>query len=84
MREIWTRPHYDTRTRRILVIGTMVALGRWEEFEMHVRAAGRGERLHHRRHQGDPLPAGDLLRRAGGQPRVVLTRNVLDAIATVG
>jgi 4-carboxymuconolactone decarboxylase len=37
--EIWTRPHYDTRTRRVLVIGTMVALGRWEEFEMHVRAA---------------------------------------------
>lgn len=37
--EVWTRPHYDTRTRRILVIGTMVALGRWEEFEMHVRVA---------------------------------------------
>ena len=25
--EIWTRPHYDERTRRILVIGTMIALG---------------------------------------------------------
>ena len=25
--EIWTRPHFDERTRRVLVIGTMVALG---------------------------------------------------------
>ena len=25
--EIWTRPHLDERTRRILVIGTMMALG---------------------------------------------------------
>jgi 4-carboxymuconolactone decarboxylase len=37
--EIWTRPHYDERTRRILVIGTMLALDKWEEFRMHVRAA---------------------------------------------
>lgn len=37
--EAWTRPHFDERTRRILVIGTMVALGRWEEFRLHVRAA---------------------------------------------
>ena len=29
----------DIRTRRVLVIGTLLALGRWEEFEMHVRAA---------------------------------------------
>jgi 4-carboxymuconolactone decarboxylase len=37
--EIWTRPHFDERTRRILVIGTLMALGKWEEFEMHIRAA---------------------------------------------
>ena len=37
--EIWTRPHFDERTRRILVIGTMMALGQWDEFRMHVRAA---------------------------------------------
>ena len=37
--EIWTRPHYDERTRRVLVIGTMLALDKWEEFRMHVRAA---------------------------------------------
>ena len=37
--EVWTRPHFDERTRRILVIGTMVALGKWDEFRLHVRAA---------------------------------------------
>jgi 4-carboxymuconolactone decarboxylase len=37
--EIWTRPHFDERTRRVLVIGTMMAIGRWEEFRLHVRAA---------------------------------------------
>ena len=37
--EVWTRPHFDERTRRILVIGTMVALGQWDEFRLHVRAA---------------------------------------------
>ena len=37
--EVWTRPHYDERTRRVLVIGTMLALDKWEEFRMHVRAA---------------------------------------------
>ncbi|HEX2653192.1 MAG TPA: 4-carboxymuconolactone decarboxylase [Xanthobacteraceae bacterium] len=37
--EIWTRPHYDERTRRIMVIATMMALDKWDEFRMHVRAA---------------------------------------------
>jgi len=37
--EVWTRPHYDDRTRRVLVIGTMIALGQWDEFRLHVRAA---------------------------------------------
>lgn len=39
--EIWTRPGLDIRSRRILVIGTMMATGRWEEFEMHAAAAMR-------------------------------------------
>jgi 4-carboxymuconolactone decarboxylase len=39
--EVWTRPHYDERTRRILVIGTMIALGQWDEFRLHVGAALR-------------------------------------------
>jgi Uncharacterized homolog of gamma-carboxymuconolactone decarboxylase subunit len=37
--EIWTRPHLDERTRRVLVIGTLLALGSWDEFRLHVRAA---------------------------------------------
>jgi len=37
--EIWTRPGLDIRTRRILVIGTLLALSRWDEFKMHARAA---------------------------------------------
>lgn len=41
--EIWTRPEFDHRTRRILVIGTMMGLGRWEEFRMHLRAALEGQ-----------------------------------------
>ncbi|HEV7705339.1 MAG TPA: 4-carboxymuconolactone decarboxylase [Gemmatimonadaceae bacterium] len=37
--EIWARPGLDIRTRRTLVIGTLVALGQHEELAMHVRAA---------------------------------------------
>src|SRR5262245_13089882 len=37
--EIWTRPGLDIRTRRILVLGTLIALGRFEEFRMHAGAA---------------------------------------------
>ena len=37
--EIWTRPGLDERTRRVLAIGTLVAIGRWEELRLHVRAA---------------------------------------------
>jgi 4-carboxymuconolactone decarboxylase len=37
--EIWTRPGLDQRSRRILVLGTLLALGRWPEFRMHARAA---------------------------------------------
>jgi 4-carboxymuconolactone decarboxylase len=39
--EIWQRPHYDERTRRVLVIGSMIALGHWDEFRLHVGAALR-------------------------------------------
>jgi len=35
---IWTRPGLDRRTRRLLALTTMSALGRWEEFRLHVRA----------------------------------------------
>lgn len=36
--ELWTRPTFDDRTRRLLVLAMMVALKSWEEFELHVRA----------------------------------------------
>ena len=36
--EIWSRPVLDDRTRRLLVLALMAALGRWEEFRMHLAA----------------------------------------------
>ena len=36
--EIWTRPGLDRRTRSCMVLTTMIALGHWDEFRMHVRA----------------------------------------------
>lgn len=37
--EIWTRPGLDRRTRSCITLTALVALGRLEELEMHVRAA---------------------------------------------
>ena len=34
---IWTRPGLSRRTRRLLALATAAALGRWEEFGLHVR-----------------------------------------------
>jgi 3-oxoadipate enol-lactonase/4-carboxymuconolactone decarboxylase len=34
---IWTRPGLDHATRRLLVLATTAAMGRWEEFRLHVR-----------------------------------------------
>jgi 4-carboxymuconolactone decarboxylase len=39
--EIWTRPGLDAQTRRLLVLAMTIALGRDEEFELHLRAALR-------------------------------------------
>jgi 3-oxoadipate enol-lactonase/4-carboxymuconolactone decarboxylase len=36
---VWTRPGLDHRTRRLLVLAMTSALGRWEEFRLHLRAA---------------------------------------------
>lgn len=41
--EIWTRPVFDDRTRRLLTLGMMVAMGRWGEFELHVRQGLQAE-----------------------------------------
>ena len=35
---IWTRPGLDIRTRRLLVLAMTAAMGRYEEFRMHLRA----------------------------------------------
>ena len=40
--EIWTRPGLDHRTRRLLVLTTTAAMGRWEEFRLHIRAGLEG------------------------------------------
>jgi len=36
--EVWSRPLLDDRTRRLSVLALMAALGRWEEFRMHLSA----------------------------------------------
>lgn len=36
--EVWARPGLDHRTRRLLVVAMTAALGRWEEFRLHVRS----------------------------------------------
>jgi 3-oxoadipate enol-lactonase / 4-carboxymuconolactone decarboxylase len=40
---IWSRPELDWRTRRLLVLAMTASLGRWEEFELHVRAGLAGD-----------------------------------------
>lgn len=39
--EIWTRPGLDRKQRSCITLTALVALGRLEELEMHVRAALR-------------------------------------------
>ena len=39
--EIWTRPGLDRRTRSCMTLVALVALGRFDELPMHVRAALR-------------------------------------------
>lgn len=40
--EVWGRPGLEHRTRRALVLAITLSLGRWEEFELHCRAALSG------------------------------------------
>ena len=39
--EIWSRPGLDRRTRSMITVAMLVALGRDHELEMHIRAARR-------------------------------------------
>jgi 3-oxoadipate enol-lactonase/4-carboxymuconolactone decarboxylase len=41
--DLWSRPLLDDRSRRLLVLALMAALGRWEEFRMHLAAGLRHE-----------------------------------------
>lgn len=36
--EVWGRPAFGDKTRRLMVLSTMIALKAFEEFAMHVRA----------------------------------------------
>jgi 4-carboxymuconolactone decarboxylase len=36
--EVWARPGLDRRTRSLLTIAMMAALGRWDELRLHIRA----------------------------------------------
>jgi 4-carboxymuconolactone decarboxylase len=39
--EIWSRPGLDRRTRSCITITALVTLGRFDELELHIRAAQR-------------------------------------------
>jgi 3-oxoadipate enol-lactonase len=55
--EVWGRPGLSAKARRIVVLAITCALGRWEEFELHLRAAlagGSGASLG----AGDDAPTG--------------------------
>ncbi|HEX8788876.1 MAG TPA: 3-oxoadipate enol-lactonase [Telluria sp.] len=41
--DIWGRPGLPRKTRRTIVLAITIALGRWEEYELHVRAALLGD-----------------------------------------
>ena len=37
--DVWTRPGIDRRTRSFMTLALMIALGQWDEFNLHVEAA---------------------------------------------
>ena len=39
--DVWNRPHFDHRTRRLLTISMLAAQGHWAEYRMHIGAALR-------------------------------------------
>lgn len=39
--EIWSRPGLDRRTRSAVTLAALTALGRFDELELHIRAARR-------------------------------------------
>ena len=65
---IWTRPGLDRRTRRLLVLTATAALGRWEEFRLHVRT-GLAHELEPCDLRGGPVAAGRLRWSSGRKRR---------------
>jgi 3-oxoadipate enol-lactonase / 4-carboxymuconolactone decarboxylase len=53
---VWTRPGLDLGTRRLLALSVTAALGRWEEFRLHVRTGLE--------HQLEPCDLKELLLQA--------------------
>lgn len=39
--DVWSRDGIDRRTRSVVTLSVLMALGHWEELRMHVRAARR-------------------------------------------
>ena len=76
--DVWTRPHFDDRTRRILVIGTMIALDRWDEFELHVRGALTVGGFTADDIKEIILQQSSLLRRTGRQPCLASRNRLAD------
>ena len=37
--EIWTRPGLERKTRSMIALATLIALGRDDEFQLHIRAS---------------------------------------------
>lgn len=37
--DVWTRPHLDRRTKSMITLAILAALGHWEEFALHMRAS---------------------------------------------
>jgi hypothetical protein len=66
--EMWTRDVFDDRVRRLLVLAMMIALGRWEEFQMHVRPVSLPS--YRPPIEGSAVVERDLLRRAVGEHRL--------------
>jgi 3-oxoadipate enol-lactonase len=41
--DIWGRPGLDPKTRRVIVLAITLSLSRWEEYDLHLRAALTGD-----------------------------------------
>ena len=66
---IWTRPGLAPSARRLLALTATAALGRWDEFRLHVRA-GLERELEPLRPQRIAASGRDLCGRAGRQHRI--------------